>query len=294
MSKKQSKSIMWFFILTSFAIAFIINAIFKIPGIGIFVAEWEAGDALTYAGSILGSMCTFILGYVAYKQNDRLHKLEEDNFIANNNSMIVINALEVKSKTQNQINLDIHSEQILVDENFNDDINHGFVFSINANKLEGSIPSLIHISSCYIICSENKEEKEHPPIDTVLSAKNNYFGESKLYSRIAVCKDIDKENEIYRFPFTLILSADKRDKLSQIIKSPKNKIIGEFYFEVVTNKFVSTKCKCRCYFDCVQVGEKIKWECKEPQVFFYGNEILDRNAVKICGENYYNENDENV
>lgn len=44
-------------------------------------------------------------------------------------------------------------------------------FSVDAKKLEGSIPPLIHISSCFIICSENREEKEYPSIDTVLFAK---------------------------------------------------------------------------------------------------------------------------
>ena len=48
--------------------------LFKVHSDGIFSAEWKAGDALNYAASIFGAVGTIVLGYVAYKQNDKLQK----------------------------------------------------------------------------------------------------------------------------------------------------------------------------------------------------------------------------
>ena len=63
-------------------IAFLVNVMFKIKTDGIFSAEWSAGDALNYMGSMVGAISTFVLSLVAYKQNEKLQKLEDNNYIA--------------------------------------------------------------------------------------------------------------------------------------------------------------------------------------------------------------------
>lgn len=52
-----------------------IHTAFKIHINNFFTAEWGAGDALNYVASILSAAGTIILGYIAYKQNDRLQNL---------------------------------------------------------------------------------------------------------------------------------------------------------------------------------------------------------------------------
>lgn len=71
-------------------IAFVINILFKIKTDSIFSAEWSAGDALNYVASIVGAISTFILSLIAYRQNEKLQKMEDNNYIAANSCMILI------------------------------------------------------------------------------------------------------------------------------------------------------------------------------------------------------------
>lgn len=87
----KKKQLIWIGIVTiliAILLAFGLNVLFKVHTDGIFSAEWEAGDALNYVASIFGAVGTIILGYVAYKQNDRLQEMENNNYIANYSSKI--------------------------------------------------------------------------------------------------------------------------------------------------------------------------------------------------------------
>lgn len=61
-------------------IAFVVNVLFKIKTNGLLSAEWSAGDALNYVASMFGAISTFVLSIVAYKQNEKLQKLEDNNY----------------------------------------------------------------------------------------------------------------------------------------------------------------------------------------------------------------------
>ena len=71
-------------------IAFIINILFKIESNEILSAEWSAGDALNYVGTMLGATSTFVLSLIAYKQNEKLQALEDNNYVASNSCMVLI------------------------------------------------------------------------------------------------------------------------------------------------------------------------------------------------------------
>ena len=92
MKKKQLIWIGIVVVLIALILALVVNILFKVHTDGIFSAEWGAGDALNYTASIFGAVGTIVLGYVAYKQNDRLQEMENNNYIANYSSMILMDS----------------------------------------------------------------------------------------------------------------------------------------------------------------------------------------------------------
>ena len=163
----KKKQLIWIGIVTiliAILLAFGLNVLFKVHTDGIFSAEWEAGDALNYVASIFGAVGTIILGYVAYKQNDRLQEMENNNYIANYSSMILMDSIYIKQQADIPVNWDIHSEQIIKDKAWNENVSYvGYKFTFNGTSIGNSIPVLIHIKNCNIFCSDdsNKNMSSH-------------------------------------------------------------------------------------------------------------------------------------
>ena len=133
-------------ILIAIILSFVLNVLFKVHSDGIFSAEWKAGDALNYAESIFGAVGTIVLGYVAYKQNDKLQKMEDNNYIANYSSMIILNTISINqvNKVMTRINPDECPEQIIIDSDWKDKTPYlGYKFIFNAKSIENGIPALI-------------------------------------------------------------------------------------------------------------------------------------------------------
>ena len=258
--------------------AIIINILFKFNLSSFFTAEWDAGDALAYVGAILGSVSTFILGYVAYKQNEKmqeqnekLQKLEENNYIANFSGMLLIDTIEIDSINNIPCNYDLHDEQILSEEDIEELNSPGFEFTITASKLGDALPAMIHISSCTIFAG---------PKENIVALSSINIGDH--YTRIAIGKtDI-------RFKMTVLIKSKNKELFDKALKN-HGEIMSDFEFEIVTDKYVMTKCKCRADCDYKLYSDKISWRCGHPMVFFYGHEMLDKNSIKISGE--VNENE---
>ena len=146
----KKKQLIWIGIVTiliAILLAFGLNVLFKVHTDGIFSAEWEAGDALNYVASIFGAVGTIILGYVAYKQNDRSLEME-NNYIANYSSMILMDSIYIKQQADIPVNWDIHSEQIIKDKAWNENVSYvGYKFTFNGTSIGNSIPVLIHIKN---------------------------------------------------------------------------------------------------------------------------------------------------
>lgn len=259
--------------LFSLILAFVVNILFKIHSNGIFSAEWQAGDALNYVASIFGAIGTIILGYIAYKQNDKLQELENNNYIASYGSLLLMNEIHIEQVAKVPVNWELHSEQIVVDSDANDNDGYiGYKFTFVASGIGNAVPALLHIKKCNIFCSDEKENK-----------KNSYlFGEnySDTYSRIAIHKD----NKI-KFGMTYVVSKKNRDLFEQAIKQYAYNVTVEMIFDIITDKNVVTKCKCRSYCFGSNCENKITWEDKDPMVFFYGHDIVNENNIKIAGEN---------
>lgn len=272
MKKKQLILIGIATVLVSVTLAFILNLLFKIHSMGIFSAEWEAGDALNYIASIFGAVGTVILGYVAYKQNDRLQEMENNNYIANYSSMILMDNIFIKQKADIPVNWNLHSEQIIKDIDLKDTSSFvGYKVTFSATSIGNGIPALIHIKDCNIFCGDenNKNMNSH------LFGKNY----SDLYSRIA----IHKYGKI-KFGMTYVIDATKREQFEDAIKQNSYSVIVEIVFDIITDKGVKTQCKCISNCDGKNCANQITWEDKEPKVFFYGHDNVKINELKIAGE----------
>lgn len=272
MKKKQLIWIGIVVILIATLLAFGLNVLFKVHTDGFFSAEWEAGDALNYVASIFGAVGTIILGYVAYKQNDRLQEMENNNYIANYSSMVLMNNIYIKQDADIPVNWEIHSEQIIKDCDWDEKTPYlGYKFTFNAKSMGNGIPALIHIKDCNIFCSDesNKNMSSH------LFGKNY----SNVYSRIAI-----HQNENIKFGMTYVIDAKKRAEFENAIKQSAYSVVVEIVFDIVTDKSVVTQCKCISHCDGKNCANQITWEDKDPKVFFYGHNIVSINELKIAGE----------
>ena len=83
-------------ICAALLLAFFVNILFKIRIDSILRAEWTAGDALNYVAAMTGAISTFVLSLIAYKKNEKLQQMEDNNYIAANSCMILINQVYVK------------------------------------------------------------------------------------------------------------------------------------------------------------------------------------------------------
>lgn len=271
----KKKQLIWIGIVTiliAILLAFGLNVLFKVHTDGIFSAEWEAGDALNYVASIFGAVGTIILGYVAYKQNDRLQEMENNNYIANYSSMVLMSNIYIKQDAEIPVNWEIHSEQIIKDCDWNEKTSYlGYKFTFNAKSMGNGIPALIHIKDCNIFCSDenNKNMSSH------LFGKNY----SNVYSRIAIHQDGN-----IKFGMTYVIDAKKRVEFENAIKQSAYSVVVEIVFDIVTDKGVVTQCKCISHCDGKNCANQITWEDKDPKVFFYGHNVANINELKIAGE----------
>lgn len=235
-----------------------------------FSAEWSAGDALNYVGAMIGAISTFVLSWVAYKQNEKLQGLEDNNYIASNSCMVLIDKILVTPKASIPVNYELHEEQILKEKDNKDKLPLGYNIEVNLKKVEPSIqaiPSLIYISSCLLFVGDN----EVNGVEHDIWAENIRNG----FTRTAIC-----ESGI-AFNCTLMISRDKKEKFEKCVQLKNNTLMIEFEFEIITDKYVMTKGKCRA--DCVGQNDNgiITWKSTRPIVFFYGHELKDRNKIQV-------------
>lgn len=254
-------------------IAFIINMLFKIKSEGIFSAEWSAGDALNYMGTMVGAISTFVLGIIAYKQNEKLQHMEDNNYIAANSCMVLIDNLKIRPKANIPVNYEWHTEQILKETENEDEYPSGYLIEVKLKKIDASVqatPSLIYVSKCTLFVENDNNDSLESNIWSV-NVREGYTRVAVLESGIA-------------FNCKLLISHDKQEKFENAIKASKNSLAIEIQFNIITDKYVMTKCKCRTGCDCQNCGGKIIWKSKNPMVFFYGHELKNRKEIHVLGE----------
>lgn len=252
-------------------IAFLVNILFKIKTDSILRAEWTAGDALNYVAAMTGAISTFILSLIAYKQNEKLQQMEDNNYIATNSCMILIRQVQIKPKANIPIDYKLHTEQILQEKDNEEEFPSGYGVEVRFKKINDSsqaTPSMIYISKCILFVGS-----ETRALESNLWLENVREG----YTRTAIC-----ESDI-AFNCTLLVAKSKQEKFEEAIKTQNNKLTIEIEFNIITDKYVMTKCKCRAYCEYQNSNGLIIWKSKDLMVFFYGHELKSRRQIKLLG-----------
>lgn len=252
-------------------IAFIINILFKIESYEILAAEWSAGDALNYVGTMIGATSTFVLSLIAYKQNEKLQALEDNNYVASNSCMVLIDKIQVKPKASIPVNYEWHTEQILSENDNNDKYPSGYEIIVTLKKVDEVIqatPSLIFVRKCTLFLSD----KDGGDLGTAIWTENVRDG----YTRVAI-----KKSGI-SFTCTMLVSRNKQTEFEKDIQTVKNRLTIEFEFDIVTDKYVATKCKCRACCNYQNNNGIVTWDGSDnAMVFFYGHELKSVHDIYV-------------
>lgn len=258
-------------ILVSGVIPIIINESYK-NGKG-YITVWTGADVLSFYGALIGAVGTIVLGIVAWKQNVRLLKIEENAFIAENTCSAIVSSVAVKKVNQNACNLNLHVEQIVSTRTaLLTSCYSSIEFELKL-KMLNNIPVLVHISDLLVFSFINNEEDSKFNILRAKESKDDY-------SRIAV-------GENYcGFNCTILLSKDEKDKLLESILDKKSEMLMEIYFSIITDKMVASNYKCRVKLKYAerQNNSNVNFivdDENQPICFWYGNEAVEKENIII-------------
>lgn len=205
--KKHKILIVIISIIVILGIPFLIHILFKIhPHNNFFVAEWTAGDLLSYYGSILAFLGTVILGALALYQNsiikeesDRRNALIEQREHDSNmpkfsaaytlaNGNIANLRFEIKNISENIANeLAIYEIKILKPNNdvfWKSDKSYSFssISSESSVKIELSNPAIYENGYIFSMemCAKDKYNEQHTYMIRGICEKVNDFPKFKI------------------------------------------------------------------------------------------------------------------
>lgn len=249
-----------------------------------YVTVWGGSDVLGYFGEIVGAIGTIVLGIVAWlqniqmhKQNERLVKIEESNFLAQNAGSAVVNAIMVKGINQLATSLDNHAEQIVFSDAYKglssifDSGSISFVCRLEPLDKAQHI-ALVRVKRALVVIKGMDKTREK-----VLDMIN----ESPEYSRVSISKDYDE------FSITLMLSSKEKNEFVSIAKEGTILIV-DLYLTLLTDKYVATELQCSANL------ESTTWDKEQgisnvfstkgdslPRCFWKGAYVADRSNIKV-------------
>jgi len=250
----------------------IINQLYK-SNTG-YITLWGAADVLVYYGSFSAAVGSIVLGTIAWKQNERLAKIEENDFVAKNACMGFIYNIVIYGVKQRVCNLELYDEQIatsLEQDKTQEDYSS---FSIEIGmKMKDHVATLVRIKSILLIVSELKSSKTE-----IIQCENN----DEKFSRVAI------SNEEIKFNVTMLIKDTEKRNFLRFLNNQNNKITISMVFILLTDKYVSTELQCRSelvcqnYSDTEEIYNEFKVENDEsPRCFWYGNKLLDKKMIEI-------------
>ena len=252
-------------------IPLIVNGLFMIEApCKLFAVKWCVSDALSYVAGYLAFLGTSFLGWVAWKQNDDLKKIEKHNFIAQNSCMALISNLQIGKLKQQAVNFEEHPEQIVkTDFPLNTIFDYSsFNCQVTLDRIE-HIPAMVRVSSLFIWIGNEQSSK-------IITAKN-YDGK---YTRIAISKEKD------RFNILVLIKKPEKDAFVKCLEDSKT-IVLDLKLELVSGNHVSTSIKCQAQLERssdndLDLTTTYFFTSKElPTCFWFGNNILQENDVKF-------------
>lgn len=250
-------------------IPLIVNGLFMIEApCKLFAVKWCVSDALSYIAGSLAFLGTSFLGWVAWKQNDDLKKIEKHNFIAQNSCMALISNLKIGKLKQQAVNFEEHTEQIVKsDFPLNTILDYSsFNCQVTLDRME-HIPAMVRVNSLLIWIGNEQSSK-------IITAQN-YDGS---YTQIAISRDNDK------FNITVLIERAEKETLVKCLYD-STAIVLEIELELATGNYVSTNIKCQAHLERSADSNSDLMTTyffvpkESPVCFWYGNSILQEEEV---------------
>ncbi|WP_047338878.1 hypothetical protein [Enterococcus cecorum] len=240
---------------------------------------WDASDLLSYYGTVISAMGTIILGYIAWKQNERLLALEESSFLTENSVISLLEEINIKDINGLACNLDNHLEQVVITNDALKEIENNYasisiICKIKPMNNMKHIP-VVHVENISIIRCQISDK-----VDSYIHAREF----DKKYSNVAMSRCYDQ------FQITILLSKNEKEDLLNSLRNRYGSLVIEMELFLLTEKYVETKLKCRAtlqnyVFDenkkIFIVFKRKKDKDNEIQCFWYGSYLKNKQEVVI-------------
>lgn len=246
-----------------------VNGLFKHSApIELLRVEESAGDLLLYVSGAMAFVGTMFLGWIAYKQNDDLKKIEESNFIANNYCIDLLRAVSLKNINKLEVNLDEFHEEQIVREEILESGYQSFRIQFDMDRMK-NIPVYVHVSKIKMWFSGNKGEKSNS-VSIFATACDGY------YSKVAISEDKDF------FELTVLMKPETKLNILKCM-GMKGTLMMEIEMELVSPNYVMSKMKNRAKFSKSNEIDNAEFEIIDvnPLSFWNGSEIISKEDVKF-------------
>lgn len=246
-----------------FVVPVLINVLFKIPApFDFFEAEWSGGEILAYISGVLSFGSTTFLGFIAFKQNSTLQRIERDNFLASSSCMAFLSSVKLYDFEFTACSLkEEHPEPIVKDRNVKDDF-VSFKLGVTLKPVKNYV-ALVRVTYLRIFAEAKDLDLfvlDAVPID-------------ECFSRVAVFEDVHK------FDITALLNQENKYLLEGILDAG-GKLSVDLSLDLVSPNFVLTKLKCNGTF-CVlrQDYGFLSLETSSPMSFWDGCDMFDKSSL---------------
>ena len=263
------------FVIAVVVIPILINEAYKCNnGYG---TVWGGSDVLSYYGTMISAIGTVFLGYIAWKQNERLLSLEERSYITENVGVALLKEIKITGVKTLVCNLDEHMEQIVITTdaancNWNEYGSISIACKLKPMDGKRHIP-LIHVKTVSVIGSKTGNN-----MDSYIEAGEN----DNTYSSVAISEKYDQ------FEITIIMSKDEKEKFVDSINDTQSSLLIEMELSLLTEKYVETSLKCRAKLYNPEYDEKEKIYNRfksnnddDLMCFWSGANIRKYNEIKV-------------
>ena len=284
--KKSTKLIIVFVLLVvfiSFVIPIVINELYKRSD-G-YLTVWGGADVLSFYGAVISAIGAGILGVVAWNQNERLLKLEEDRSLVKNACPILIDEILIEKYNTLIKNFNFDDEQVVCTEKADcSEWCYSPVIVFKTKYLENK-PLYVHIKKKKLLTNQGKSKK------LIFDASSK----SVEYTRVAI-------SEKYSiFSSTVIMTEEEKTDLLKATSNPQSDIIIDVDLSVLSAGFVASNVHCRTALTCYgyDKDEKIYNLLKSrdvfsPVYFWHGNESVKKENIIIKDDIKYETYNEKV
>ncbi|MDY0257297.1 hypothetical protein [Gudongella oleilytica] len=235
-------------------------------------------------GSYLGAAGTIFLGVVAYTQNAKLLKVEEDSFLSNHTCSGFIKEIRIFEKAGNFTSLDDRSEQV-VKSNAVVENPKGYKDLILRIRMDirDSTPVMLRVKKLSILVNNLKYVSFKSSVPDQVGFPFELTGIDDKYSKAAVF-----ENGI-EFNILVLLSEEEKEDFLRFTNGLHCRVQVDLNLSLLTNEMVLSNLLCRSIlsdpeFSEVEERYNVFRIAEDPPMYFWqGNEMENRKNVRVKG-----------